>query len=282
MSAATRATTTRYAFGEGLRYDADSRTLTWVDLLAGRLHRAPVDDPDAVETLVELPEPLGAYAPCTDGGWLLATGRGLAHLADDGGVRPLVQLEPAGNRMNDAGCDPQGRFWTGTMAYDESEGAGSLHRVGLDGRVEKVRGGVTVGNGPAFSPDGRTLYLDDSGRAVTLAYDLADDGGLSGERVLVEHDRGAGDGLTVDDDGHLWVALFGGSGVHRYDPSGRLVERVEVPASQVSSCVVAEGRLFCTTVAEGVDEPAAGHLYVVDVGVGAPSVRPFRGVLPQG
>jgi sugar lactone lactonase YvrE len=272
-----------YAFGEGLRWDAGTASLTWVDLLAGRLHRAPLADLDAVETLVDLGAPLGAYAPCEAGGHLLAAGQGLSHLAADGTVRPLVELEPPANRMNDAGCDLQGRFWTGTMAFDEAEGAGALHRVDLDGRVVRVLSGVTVGNGPAFSPDGRTLYLDDSGRAVTLAYDLDPDSGeLSQERELVRHEVGAGDGLTVDDDGHLWVALFGGSAVHRFDPAGRLVDRVEVPASRVSSCALADGRLYVTTVSEGLERPEAqaGRLFAADVGVSGPAVRPFRGALP--
>lgn len=280
---ASPATTARYAFGEGLRWDAASASLLWVDLLAGRLHRAPLGDLDDVTTLVELDEPLGAFAPCAGGGWLLATGRGLAHLADDGAVRPLATLEPDGNRMNDAACDATGRFWTGTMAYDESSGAGTLHRVDLDGTVVPVRRDVTIGNGPAFSPDGRTLYLDDSGRQVTLAYDLDPDSGqLTGERELVRFASGAGDGLTVDDDGHLWVAVFGGSAVHRYDPAGRLVERVELPASQVTSCCLADGRLYATTSSTGMDdpEPDAGRLFVAEVGVSAPPVRPFRGVLP--
>ena len=278
------ATRAHYAFGEGLRWDAGSATLSWVDLRAGRLHRAPLADLDAVETLVDLDVPLGAGAPDASGGWLLACGRGLSALAADGAVSPLLDLEPPHSRMNDAACDLQGRFWAGSMAEDEREGAGSLYRVDLDGRVVRVRGGVTVGNGPAFSPDGRTLYLDDSGAAVTLAYDLdPDTGELSGERVLVHHDRGVGDGLTVDDDGHLWVALFGGSAVRRYDPRGRVVATVELPASQVSSCCLADGRLFVATVAHGLaqPEPEAGRLFVAEVGAGAPPVRPFRGAPPH-
>jgi sugar lactone lactonase YvrE len=280
---AVPATAARYAFGEGLRWDDRTDSLLWVDLTAGRLHRAPLADLDDAELLCVLDEPLGAFAPCAAGGWLLACGRGLSALADDGTVTPLVQLEPAGNRMNDAACDVQGRFWVGSMALDEREGAGSLHRVDLDGSVVQVRDDVSIGNGPAFSPDGRTLYLDDSGRTVTLAYDLDPaTGALSEQRELVRYSQGAGDGLVVDDEGHLWVALFGGSQVHRYAPDGRLVARVEVGASQVSSCCLAGGRLWITTVAEHLEvpEPDAGRLFVADVGVRGPAVRPFRGVLP--
>ncbi|MDP9461408.1 MAG: SMP-30/gluconolactonase/LRE family protein [Actinomycetota bacterium] len=281
---AVRASSARFGFGEGLRWDAAGDRLLWVDLLAGRLHRAPLSDLDAVETLVQLDGPLGAVTPCSDGGWLLAAGRGLSHLAEDGRVRPLVELEPPGSRMNDAACDLQGRFWVGSTADDEREGAGSLYRVDLDGTVVGVRGEVTIGNGPAFSPDGGTLYLDDSGRRVLLAFDLDPaTGELSRERELVRFADGAGDGLTVDDEGFLWVAVFGGGAVHRYDPGGQLVERVEVAASQVSSCCLAGGRLFATTVAERLSgpEPDAGHLVVADVGVSGPPVRPFRGRLPS-
>ena len=103
-----------------------------------------------------------------------------------------------------------------------AEGAGS-NRLELDGSVTVVRDDVSISNGPAWSPDGRTMYLDDSGRSVLLAYDVdPSSGDLSGERVLVEFAQGAGDGLAVDDEGHLWVAVFGGSAVHRYDPAGRL------------------------------------------------------------
>jgi sugar lactone lactonase YvrE len=277
------ASAARYAFGEGMRWDDRSGCLLWVDLAAGRLHRARPDALDDVEVLCDLDEPLGAFAPRAGGGWLLACGRGLAALDDDGTVTQLVELEPSGNRMNDAACDLQGRFWVGSMALDAADGAGSLHRVDLDGSVVRVRDDVSIGNGPAFSPDGRTLYLDDSGRAVTLAYDLdADTGGLSGARELVRFARGAGDGLVVDDEGHLWIAVFGGAQVHRYDPSGRLVARVEVGASQVSSCCIADGRLWITTVAEHLEqpEPDAGRIFAADVGVGAPAVRPFRGLLP--
>ena len=280
---AVPATTAHYGFGEGLRWDDRTGSLLWVDLMAGRLQRAPLADLDDVEVLCDLDEPLGAFAPCADGGWLLASGRGLSSLAEDGTVTPLVVLEPAGNRMNDAACDLQGRMWAGSMALDGAEGAGSLHRVDLDGSVVRVRDDVSIGNGPAFSPDGRTLYLDDSGRTVTLAYDLdLGTGVISGGRELVRHEQGAGDGLVVDDEGHLWVAVFGGSRVDRFDPDGRLVARVEVGASQVSSCCLADGRLWITTVAEHLDspEPDAGRLFVADVGVGAPPVRPFRGVLP--
>lgn len=275
------ATERAYAFGEGLRWDAERGELLWVDLLVGRLHGAALDALDEPSTL-EIGQPLGAFAPAAAGGFLIAAGQGLAHLSGAGEVPPGTRLEPASSRMNDAACDPAGRFWAGSLAYDEREGAGSLYRVDLDGSTTAVLRGLTVANGPAWSPDGTVLYLDDSGRGLLLAYDVEPDGGLSGEREMVRFAEGAGDGLTVDDEGFLWVAVFGGAAVHRYDPAGRLVARVEVGASQVSSCCLADGRLYATTVSEGLSEPesGAGRLFVADVGVSAPPVRPYRGALP--
>lgn len=273
----------RYDFGEGVRFDAERRRLLWVDLTAGRLHAAPLDDPDAAEVVAAVDGPLGVAAPLADGeGFLLGAGRGLAVADGAGAVRPLLDLEPEANRVNDGGCDPAGRFWLGSMAWDEGPGAGSLHRVDLDGTVTRVLDGLTVANGPAWSPDGSVLYLDDSGRRVLTAHETTPEGDLGPPRLLVQFETGAGDGLVVDDEGHLWVALYGGSAVHRYDPDGRLVARVEVAASQVTSVCLAEGRLYATTTPRGLSdpEPDAGRLFAADVGVAGPPVRPFRGALP--
>ena len=280
---ARRATSQRYFFGEGLRYDEERATLSWVDLTAGRLFEAPLDDLDAAEVVVQTPGPLGAASPLADGsGWILAAGRGLAVAERGGAARSVADLEPESNRMNDAACDSAGRFWAGSMAWDEAAGAGSLHRVDLDGRITRVLGGIGISNGPAWSPDGSVLYLDDSGRRQLLAFDMSSDGTLSRRRVLVEFGEGAGDGLTVDHEGHLWVAVYGGSAVNRYDPEGRLVVTVTLPASQVTSCCLAGGRLYATTTPKGLSdpEPDAGRLFVADVGVEAPAVRPYRGSLP--
>jgi sugar lactone lactonase YvrE len=281
---AVPATAARYAFGEGSRYDEEGGALEWVDLLDGRLHRAPLTDLDDVRTLVDLDQPLGAAAPLPDGGRLLLAGQGLSALSADGDVRALVTLEPDDCRMNDGVCDLQGRVWAGTTAYDEHEGGGALYRVDLDGTVVRVRDDVSIGNGPALSPDGRTLYLNDSGRSQTLAYDLdPDTGALTRERVLVTHDV-PGDGLTVDDAGELWVALWSGGAVHRFSPEGRLTGRVEVDAAQVSSCCLAGGRLLITTVRARLEHPGPddGRLFAADVGVMGPPVRPFLGALPTG
>jgi sugar lactone lactonase YvrE len=217
------------------------------------------------------------------GGLLLAAGRGLAAVDEHGGQREVAVLEPPDVRMNDAACDPAGRFWAGSMAYDARAGAGSLHRLDLDGRVATVLTDLTISNGLGWSPDGRAMYLNDSGPSVTWAFDYDPaTGELSRQRALAHHDTGVCDGLAVDDDGCLWVALWGGSAVDRIAPDGRRLARLELPAVQPSDCCLVGTDLVITTAWHDLDRPSSydGRLYVADVGVGGPPMTPYAGVLP--
>ena len=164
-----------------------------------------------------MPGTVGAIAPVDgDDGWLLAAGRGFVHLSPDGSLRTLAEVAPAGTRMNDAACDPQGRLWAGTLADDFRVGGGALYRLGRDGHIELMLADLTISNGLGWSPDGATMYLADSGPRVVHAFDFDADGGtISDGRVLVAVDEAVGtpDGLTVDADGDLWVAIYGGGRV---------------------------------------------------------------------
>ena len=125
--------------------------------------------------------------------------------------------------MNDGACDPQGRFWAGTMAYDESPGAGALYRLELDGSCTTVLTGLTISNGIGWSPDASTMYLNDSGTGCVDAFRFdGPSGAISDRRTLVHIDQPgvAPDGLTVDEEGGIWVALWNGGAVHRYAPDG--------------------------------------------------------------
>lgn len=275
--------------GEGARWDAAAGELLWVDITGGVLRRA-VEDGAGLRTVAEvrLDEPLGAVAPVTGGGWLLAAGRGFRHLAADGALTALVDTEPAGARMNDAACDPQGRLWAGSMAEDKAPGGGRLLRCDPDGTVAVVLPAATIANGLGWSPDGGTLYHADSGPGVVTAYPVDPATGRLGPgRELVRPDGGVPDGLTVDAEGALWVAVNGAGEVRRYSPAGALLATVRVPVAQVTSVAIggASGRrLFATTAREGLadPEPDAGRVFAVDdVGVGAPPVRPYAGRLPR-
>ncbi|WNV76341.1 SMP-30/gluconolactonase/LRE family protein [Geodermatophilus sp. DSM 44513] len=289
--------------GEGPTWDAGRAELLWVDIAAGQVRRAAVGAGGGLtETGVHRGgDTVGAVVPAADGGWLLAADGGFTHLAADGTARVLVTLageggspDSGGTRMNDAACDPAGRFLAGTMAFDERPGAGTLYRLDLDGTVTTVLDGLTVSNGVDWSPDGRTVYLADSGPGVVhaFAYD-PDTGAFSGGRVLLEFagDDGVADGLTVDDEGCLWTALWGGGQVRRWSPDGELLAVVEVPGvTQTSSCAFAgPGRdlLVVSTSAEGLDDaaraaqPDAGRLFTARPGVTGPPARPYRGPLTE-
>ncbi|MBV9798862.1 MAG: SMP-30/gluconolactonase/LRE family protein [Solirubrobacterales bacterium] len=288
---ATAGTTEQTLLGEGARWDGRRDELLRVDIVAGRVYRDRVGD-DGRLILVctyEIPGTVGAVAPVEgDDGWLLAAGRGFTHLAPDGLLRPLVDVAPAGTRMNDAACDPQGRFWAGTMAHDHRPGGGSLYRLDRDGHVEEVLGGLTISNGLGWSPDGGTMYLTDTGPRVIRAFEFdGERGTISDPRTLIEvpEDVGSPDGLTVDAGGDLWVAVYGAGRVHRYSPDGVLLEELLVPAEQCTSCAFAGpglNRLYVTTATEDWSderrraEPTAGLVYWFGTDATGRPAAPFR------
>jgi sugar lactone lactonase YvrE len=284
-------TTEQTVLGEGTRWDARRGELLRVDILAGRVYRDAVRDDGALVPVrtYEVPGTVGAIAPVEgDDGWLLAAGRGFAHLSPDGSLRRLADVAPAGSRMNDAACDPQGRFWAGTLALDKRAGGGALYRLDRSGRAELVLGDLTISNGLGWSPDGATMYLADSGTRLVQAFAFeAERGTISDGRVLttVDEEAGAPDGLTVDADGDLWVAIFGGGRVHRYSPAGELREALLLPAAQSTCCAFAGPglhRLYVTTATEDWSEeqrraePAAGIVYSFDTDASGRPAAPFR------
>jgi sugar lactone lactonase YvrE len=223
--------------------------------------------------------------PRRSGGAVIAVERGFALEDADGAITALDPLwDDDGIRMNEGGCDPRGRFYCGSMAYDASPGAGRLYRLDPDGSTYVVLDAVTISNGLDWSPDGSRAYYVDT---PTLRIDVFDDAedGLTNRRPFVEFDgeHGRPDGLTVDAEGGVWVALHQGGAVHRYRPDGYLDVVVEVPVRTVTACTLGGERLdqlFITTSREGLapdEQPAAGSLFRADVGVPGQPVRPFAG-----
>ena len=259
-----------------------SGRLHWVDMLAGDVLSLAPDGSVARRHVASV---IAALRPRRSGGFVYAVERGFA--LDDGPdtpVRPLPDLwETHAVRMNEGGCDPDGRFYCGSMAYDLAPGAASLYRLDPDGRVTTVLDGLTISNGLEWSPDGTLAYYVDSavGRIDVMDYDSA--AGLTGRRPFATVAVGAPDGLTVDAEGGVWVAIWGASAVHRYDANGALTEVVEVPATQVTACTFGGDDLsvlYITTSREGLPddaEPAAGALFAWRPGVRGLPVRPFGG-----
>jgi sugar lactone lactonase YvrE len=294
---------TRAELGEGPGWDAERRELFWVDITGGRLTTAKLTGSGAEETgRYDTSHHIGCAVPYPGpgGGWILGADQGFAHLAGDGTVTVLAQPEAGSSvrlRMNDGCCDPAGRFWAGSMAYDNTPGAGSLFRVDLDGSVHRVLTGLTISNGLGWSLDQRTMYVTDTGGAgrpgTVDAYDYDPETGEIARRgTVISTPAGPGgpDGMTVDADGNLWVALWGHSAVHHYTPEGELTDIVELPVTQPSSCCVGgpDGRtLVITTAREGLAadqlaaQPDAGRLFSCRVAVTAPPATPFAGRLPH-
>ncbi len=267
---------------EGPHWWAEKGVLLWVDIEASRV--GLFDPVTGLNRFLVVPSHVGAIVPMWDGELLVATAQGFVRLHPDSGVVSSLQDpedDRPGNRFNDGKCDPWGRFWAGTMAYDFAAGAGSLWRVNADFSCVRQRQGLTISNGLAWSQDRGTLYFIDSPTRQVLAFPLTPSGDLSGEATpciaIPKTWDALPDGMCIDAEGKLWIALFGGGAVTRWDPvSGLLLERLELPCRQVTSCCFGGpnlDQLFVTTARQEMDaaaieaEPLAGGLFQADVGV---------------
>jgi sugar lactone lactonase YvrE len=257
--------------GEGPFWDAAAGNLLVVDMLAGAVVRL---DGTGGSRRYDVGTVAAVVRARAGGGYVLALERGFAMADTDLTVVEEVGVfdDPA-VRMNDGGCDPQGRFYCGTMAYDMTPGAGRLYRLETDRTVSTALEGVTISNGLQWSADSSLAYYNDTptGRVDVFDFD-GDTGAFSHRRpfAVVPEDAGKPDGMALDAEGGVWVALWEGGRVHRYDPDGRLSEVVELPASRTTACTFGgpDGRtLYVTTSREGVPdgaEPLAGAVFAVD------------------
>lgn len=256
--------------------------LHWVDMLAGDVLSLGSDGTVGrrhVGTVV------AALRPRASGGFVYAVERGFA--LDDGIGTPIRTLPDLwatdAVRMNEGGCDPDGRFHCGSMAYALTPGAASMYRLDPDGRVATVLGDLTISNGLEWSPDGRLAYFVDSATGRIDVMDYEREAGLTHRRPLVTVEGGSPDGLTVDAEGGIWVAIWGGKAVQRFTPEGVLSEIIQLPVTQVTACTFGGAdldELFITTSREGLpagEEPAAGSLFHVRPGIAGLPVRSFAG-----
>lgn len=272
-------TTRTFDLAEGPRWFHDR--WCFVDLLAGQLFSVGDDQLPEVELVLDLEFPLGAVAALDGqgpGAWIAALDDGIAHILD-GDVTWLDRPEqggPVATRMNDAVCDPHGRFWAGSMGYGAEEGAGSLYRTDLDGTVTKVLDGLTVPNGPAFTPDGATMYLADSARGQILRFPVDEaSGDLGAAAPFATVTDASPDGMVLDDDGHLWVAMWGGSRLERFAPDGRRSRSIPLPSAQPTAPCFggAGGRdLLVTSASHGLAAPSAadGAVWLTEAAVSGP------------
>ena len=271
--------------GEGPVWSERWGGLRWVDMLAGDILSLASDGGEVDRRHVA--SVAAALRPRRQGGAVLGVERGFALEGLDGTITHLDALWTTDERvrMNEGACDPDGRFYCGSMAYDQRPGAGAVYRLDPDGSVRVVLDEVTVSNGLDWSPDGSRAYYNDTATGRIDVFDYDRQSGLTGRRTFAEisPEVGSPDGMTVDQQGGVWVALFGGGVVRRYTPAGALDETIEVPARKVTACTFGGPRLdqlFITTSREGLGagvDPLAGSLFRAVVGVIGLPVREFAG-----
>jgi sugar lactone lactonase YvrE len=273
--------------GEGPVWDERTNTLVWVDIMGSSVH---VFDPaSGRDRAVDVGQPVGAAALREGGGLVLALRDGFALLdADLGDLRWVAKVEDdvLTNRMNDGKCDAAGRFWAGTMAFAVTPRAGSLYRLDPDYRVTRVLADTTLSNGLGWSADSRSMYYIDSTTQQVDIFGFDLEQGRLGERrvfISIAKEVGLPDGMAVDAEGGVWVALHGGGAVHRYTPDGRLDRIIRLPVRHVTCCAFGGpdyGDLYITSMTyelplETLGERAlAGSLFRTRPGVrGRPAFR---------
>ena len=277
------------AHGEGALWDWRHGTLVSVDVGAG--HVLVSDPRDGSTQTYEIGRPVGAALLRGERELLLAVQDGFAALdLADGAIERLVAVEAdvAENRMNDAACDPRGRCFAGTMAFDCTPGAGTLYRLDHDLSVHAVLDGFSISNGIGWSPSGKLMYHIDSLAGGIDVYDFdAQTGVPSGRRQLVATDPawGLADGLAMDAEGGIWVAFWDGSAVRRFDPAGTQTAVIELPAARATRPAFGGpelDRLYVTSARLDADDPAAasdrgGAIFVAEPGVRGVAASVFGG-----
>ncbi|MFJ5528808.1 SMP-30/gluconolactonase/LRE family protein [Streptomyces sp. NPDC093261] len=253
--------------GEGPTWDVAAGRLIWVDILGSRVHT--YDPASGRRTVMATGQHVGAAKPRAGGGLVVNLRDGVGLYGPGGADFRWLHREPVpGRRGNDAAVAPDGSLWAGTMRYDEAPGGGALTRITPDGTVRTVLDDVVVSNGTGWSPDGRLMYYIDSPTRRIDVFDVGEDGLPAARRPLARVDHGFPDGLTVDADGCVWVALWDGGAIHRYTPSGELDRVLRLPVRRPTACAFGGADLsdlYVTTARTGLEapHPLSGSLLVV-------------------
>lgn len=281
----------RAEVGEGPTWDARTGELHWVDILQGTIWTDRLDG--SAPTSLMLDTHVGAALPAADTGELLVCTRaGFSRLDRATGHEQLLAqplAERPGVRFNDAKVSPDGRAFGDTMPYDTDAEPGALYRLDAPATVATIAEPLRLGNGLGWAPDGRTMYFIDSGaRTMWRASYDTETGTVTGARPFIEFDPAAGgmpDGMCVDSDGGLWVAIMGGGRIERYSPSGILDRAVELPLHRPTSLCFAGAELdtlivtslsYQMTEAEWQADPLAGSVLALDVHTTGPAATPWN------
>lgn len=256
------------ALGEGaLCHDG----LVWfVDIMGNQIHR--YDPSNGTKQSWATPPNPGFLQPKRKGGFIVGLRSGLHDFDPVSGtflLRQRIEPEVPGNRLNDAFVDSTGRLWFGTMDYDGREASGALYVYETLG-LRVADPGYRITNGPAMSPDGKTLYHADTMERRIFAFDVPVGGVLTNRRLFATIQRGYPDGMAVDSEGRLWSALYGGGGINRYAPDGTLIDHIAFPVANVTKLAFGCDDLktvYATTARQGMTaaelaaQPLAGGLF---------------------
>jgi len=262
--------------GEGPVWDADRQTICWIDILKGEIHEFSVKD-NSLKTIGSN-QLIGSIAICEDGNFLAALKTGLGKVNRDNGEINIFSSPESHlreNRFNDGKCDPAGRFWVGTMSHLETPDAGSVYVLDIDGSINKKITKTTISNGMAWSPDEQTFYFIDTPTSTVMAYRYDKESGeiTAPESVItIPIADGYPDGMTIDEEGMLWIAHWNGWQISRWNPkNGQKLLKLPLPVANVTSCTFGgEGLndLYITTARKDIPEtelikqPLAGALFV--------------------
>lgn len=281
----------RALVGEGALWDEKAQVLYWIDILSNALY---IYNPASGENRhYDVGQHVGTVVLREGGGVMLSLADGFAAYDLATGVLTSwgdPESHLPGNRFNDGKCDPAGRFWAGTMAYENHSTQGSLYRLDPDASIHKMLGGIGISNGIVWTGDKRTMYYIDSIAGTVRAFDYDNASGeISGERVVVSVPEGMGvpDGMAIDEAGMLWVAHYGGGCVCCWNPhTGQIIDRIDMPAKQITSCAFGGPdlrTLYITSAAQQLDaaalaqQPLAGSLFAVDLPVKGTLTYRFAG-----
>ncbi len=267
--------------GEGAFWNYQTQEFFWIDILKNQLH---IYNPQTKKNrTIKMPSPIGTVVPDDQNSAIVALEDGIYKVdvaSEEISIVSDVEKEVKGNRFNDGKCDPNGNLWVGSMHYGQSSPEAKVYKIEKDGKTTMMIDSVTISNGIVWTKDHKTMYYIDTPTSQIRAYDYnAEDATISNERVAVEvnEEDGSPDGMTIDSEDKLWVGMWNGDAVARYDPiSGKLMSKIEVPAHNVTSCAFGGPNLdllYITTAAvdmtpeEANAKPLSGALFVVKPGV---------------
>jgi sugar lactone lactonase YvrE len=270
----------RAELGEGAIWNPNDEHLYWVDILSSMLH---IYDP---RTGTDKPIPTGSYVgtvvPVANGDVIVALQKGIFRMNTETRALTLLTNPLPGPpvRFNDGKCDPAGRFWVGTISMDGARGTSKLYRLDRDGTLHEMLHDVSISNGIVWTEDRKTMYYNDTPTGTVQVFDYDDaTGNISNRNIAfrIPEEQGSPDGMAIDSEGMLWIAMWGGGSVNRYDPlSGALLQQVKVPAPHTASCAFG-GKdmktLYITTArveltaAELERYPTSGDVFAAEAGV---------------